>query len=430
MEWSDTWKAHGFLAFFNHHKERTPETAMRLPAECYQIMKELEQRLPGLDRYQLRGLAMWVSGAILSGSACQNAVATALLGRTGNFNSVRQYLREWLYDAQDRCWPSRKQLEVDECFAALMKWVLSEWQSDHLALALDPTLKGDKVASIVVSVVYRSSAIPVAWRIMPANRKGGWMRPAAQLLETLAEAVPEDMKVVVMCDRGLRSPILWEQIRQLGWHPLVRQVKTTTFCPDGGVRNKASELVQAPGQAWVGTGTAFSDRNIRRRVTMVVVWDHGQKERWVLMTDLPPDEVGVNWYALRFWIELGFKGIKSMGWQWDKTRRTDPTRVARHWLVLAVATLLSLAYGTRVEDAQELGKAPGDLRAPRAIPPGHRGAWCKRHREVSVLRQGTVWLRRLLPKGRLWKRVWLLPEAWPQPPPTLKVKYGLDTWNG
>lgn len=373
---------------------------------------------------------MWVSGTILARSGCQNIVATALSAYMGNFNSVRQYLREWLYDAQDRCWPSRKQLEVEECFAPLMRWVLSEWKSDRLALALDPTLKGDKVASIVVSVVYRSSAIPVAWHILPANRKGGWMRPAAQLLSAVAEAVPEDMLVVVMCDRGLRSPILWERIRELGWHPLIREAKTTTFCPDGGTRNRASELAQAPGQAWVGTGTAFSDRNKRRRVTMVVVWDHGQKERWVLMTDLPPDEVGVSWYALRFWIEVGFRGIKSMGWDWDKTRRTDPDRVARHWLVLAVATLLTLAYGTRVEDAQELGKAPADLRAPRALPPWHRGAWGKRKRETSVLRHGMAWLRRLLARGRLWKRVWLNPEAWPQPPTTLKVKYGLDNWNG
>ena len=61
--------------------------------------------------------------------------------------------------------------------------------------------------------------------------------------------------------------------------------------------------------------------------------------------------MGPSWYALRFWIELGFKALKSLGWKWDKTRRTDPDRVSRHWLVLSVATLLSLAYGTRVEDA-------------------------------------------------------------------------------
>ena len=45
----------------------------------------------------------------------------------------------------------------------------------------------------------------------------------------------------------------------------------------------------------------------------------------------------------RFWIELGFKAIRSLGWKWDKTRRTDPTPVSRQWLGLSVVTLLALA---------------------------------------------------------------------------------------
>ena len=57
----------------------------------------------------------------------------------------------------------------------------------------------------------------------------------------------------------------------------------------------------------------------------------------IILTDLAPAKVGPSWYALRFWIELGFKAIKSLGWKWDKTRRTDPARVSRHWLVLSVA---------------------------------------------------------------------------------------------
>ena len=88
----------------------------------------------------------------------------------------------------------------------------------------------------------------------------------------------------------------------------------------------------------------------RHALHLLAVWYAEQQEPWVILTDLPPAEVGVSWYTLRFWIELGFKAVKSLGWKWDKTRRTDPARVSRHWLVLSVATLLTLAYGTRVEE--------------------------------------------------------------------------------
>ena len=119
--------------------------------------------------------------------------------------------------------------------------------------------------------------------------------------------------------------------------------------------------------------TPFSTPKAKRRCTLLAVWYVEQDESWIILTDLAPDKVGPSWYALRFWIELGFKAIKSLGWKWDKTRRTDPARISRHWLVLPVATLLALAYGTRVEDAHDRRIAPGSLRAPpKALAPNHR----------------------------------------------------------
>ena len=57
----------------------------------------------------------------------------------------------------------------------------------------------------------------------------------------------------------------------------------------------------------MGRGTAFSSSKSKRRCTLLVVWYAGQEEPWIILTDLAPDKVGPSWYALRFWIELGFK---------------------------------------------------------------------------------------------------------------------------
>ena len=185
----------------------------------YQMQQVIETHLPHLTQTQLTGLAWWLCGAILAGSACQNAVASALSIR-GNWNNLRQYLREWLYDGGDRARPCKTELEVSLCFAPLLKWVLAWWSSGRLspvsstgqALAVDPTLKGEDTTAIVISVVYRSCAIPVAWRILRANKRGSWMDPIVELLQALAPAVPREMTVVVLCDRGLASPKLWKQI--------------------------------------------------------------------------------------------------------------------------------------------------------------------------------------------------------------------------
>ena len=182
------------------------------------------------------------------------------------------------------------------------------------------------------------------------------------------------------------------------------------MCHPGRVRLPSQPRIQSP--------------QLLTLALMIVLWDRDHDEPLVVMSDLRPAEAGVCWYALRFWIELGFNALKSVGWQWQKTRGTDPTRVSRHWLVLSVATLLTLAYGTRVEDANDLGRVPSCLRAPpKVLSPS-----ASRPRRVTgVLYQGITWLSRLLLKGRLWRRVWLLPEAWPEPSPNLKIIYHSDT---
>ena len=148
---------------------------------------------------------------------------------------------------------------------------------------------------------------------------------------------------------------------------------------------------------------------------MVAVWDADQAEPWLVLTDLVPERVGVLWYGLRVWIELGFRALKSMGWHWERMRRTHPDRVARHWLVLAVATVLTLAAGTRVEDAELAGVAPANLRRPRAVPLDPT------RRPTSVFIRGLAWLRvRLVRRLRRW-RLWLRPQALPTPAPGLVI---------
>ena len=385
---------------------------MRFPSEWYQMHQSIAQYFPNLRPAQQRGLTLWAYGAILAQSATQSAVITALLA-LGRANTVRQYLREWLCDGADKAAPCKTEIDVSCCFAPLLRWVLSWWQGKQLALAIDATMHGDKVAALVVSVLYRGCAIPVAWRILPANKKSPWIEALMALLTSLAPAVGHDLEVVVMTDRGLWSPRLWNTIRGLGWHPLMRLKRNTVFQPLGGCRNQALHLVPGPGHAWMGPGTAFKAKGVQRSGTLIVMWDEDQKEPWVLLTDLPVHRDAVAWYGLRFWIELGFRALKGVGLHWDRTRRTDPHRVARHWLTLSVATLWILAYGTRLEQAEAAGCEPSRLR--RSIPD------TRKPRLVSVFARGLEGMKQRLLRSGLWRCLWLTPEPWPTASATLKV---------
>lgn len=391
---------------------------MRYPPEWYQMNNTIAERFPSLRPAQQRGLALWVYGTILAQSACQNAVIAALLA-VGTWHGLRQHLREWLYDGKDKAVPCETQVDISGCFGPLLRWILSWWQGTEMALAVDATAQGDRLVTLGVSVLYRGWAIPLAWQILPANQKGPWMPHILRLLRLLRRDMPATMEVLVLADRGLWSGRLFKRVRDLGWHPLLRLQNTITFQPVGATWQVARDLVPGPGHAWIGAGQAFGGHHKRRKGTLVVVWATEEEEPWVLLTDLAPKEVGVWWYGLRVWIELGFRVLKRMGWRWGHTRRVDPTRVARHWLVLAVATLLVLAYGTRAEDADLRGLPTARLHQPPRSPAGLP----TRPRLVSLFQRGLTWIRNQLAKARLWRCLWLSPEPWPDPPFPLQVNY-------
>jgi hypothetical protein len=386
---------------------------VRVPAPCYPLEAELSEHLPHLRPAQRTGLALWVLGASIAGSACQSAVVAALEPLGCARHATRQRLREWTMPGSQRVAPCAPTLAVEECFVGLLRWVLAWWGGQTLPLAIDATSLGGRWVVLSISVLYRGCAIPVAWHVKPGPGRGPWIAPLQDLLAHLAPAVPPGMTVLVLTDRGLWSPRLWRAIRACGWHPLMRVRPDATFAPQGLPRRPARTLVPGVGHAWVGAGTAFKHRDVRRQGTLVVVWDAEHADPWIVLTDLAPEAVGVVWYGLRVWIELGFRALKSMGWHWERMRRTHADRVARHWLVLAVATLLTLATGTRVEDAAWAGVAPANLRRARPIPAAAD------QRPISVFSRGLAWLRvRLLRGYRRWC-LWLRPQALPTPSPAL-----------
>ncbi|WP_129677245.1 transposase [Candidatus Chloroploca sp. Khr17] len=388
---------------------------MRFPRELYQIEAHITQHLTDLRPAHALGLALWVYGTVLAKSACLTAILIEVVSFLPR-NTARQRVREWLKDGRQKARPCDAHVEITPCFPALLRWVVGWWQgSTTLPLAIDAVSHQDRVVALVISVLYRGCAIPVAWHIVPAQERGAWMPHILTLIDHLVPAIPEGWCTLVLADRGLWSPRLWEHVRKHRLHPLVRIADGVAVRPLGRKRTVTpARLVAKPGHGWVGEAEVFGE-DARQTATLIVIWGVGHKARWVLLTDLAPRQVQHSWYGMRMWIELGFRALKSMGWQWQKTRRTAPNRVARHWLVLAVATVWVLGCGTHEEDAERLHTTPDRLRVPPDLeaPTGPN--------EVSLFARGSSAARRQLGRGRLWQRLWLRPGSLPAPYPHIKM---------
>ena len=315
---------------------------MFYPVELLSWVDDVSSHLPQLTKQQAQVLA-WYSFAVTVVQSCgMSHVAyflACLLHQPDN--TVRQRLREALYDAADKRGTRRRDLDVVACFTPLLQWVMSYWQHEEnrLLLVLDATTLRQTFTVLSVSLLVGRCAIPIAWTVLRTTEPGAWKPHWQGLLRSLPLTDPA-LKVLVLADRGLYAKWLFETIVACGWHPLLRINAQGSCCihATGQRLPLASLAALCKGHWWHGGVTCFT-RQARLRCTLLVLWDTHQHDAWLLLTDLPPTHLSPTWYALRMGIEAGFKVLKTAGFHWERTRMTDPARAERLWLVLALACL-------------------------------------------------------------------------------------------
>lgn len=383
---------------------------MSRPPELYQWKAHIARHFPGLSQPVVMGLALWSLGMIVVRSCSLTAIADWWACQSGQpFHTVRERLRDTYREAEAKAGQRRRELDLGLCWAPWLGWVLEGWGGALLAVALDATSLGDRFVVLAVSVLYRGCAVPIAWKVVKAGEKHAWKPEWLALLKQFCGGVPTHWRVIVLADRGLYAKWLFEGIRELGWHPLLRVNVGGSFRPEGHCHWRPfSQLLPAAGSRWQGRGTAFAGRKTRLDCTLLGVWGEGHKDPWLVLTDLPPEAADACWYGLRAWIEQGFKRTKRGGWQWQYTRMDDPGRAERLWLAIAIATWWLLSVGGEAE--------AGIAEATFPPVPGSPRQQGRRWRLVGIFRHGWALIvsalfgHQPLPFGQG------RPEPWPSMP--------------
>lgn len=293
-------------------------------------------------------LAHYVYGVLMLQHCGQIRIATFLGELWGeSFHNIRQRLRELTYESQAKRGEKRRELRVSECFAPLLRWVLSYLPASdkQVVLALDATYLGERFVILAVSVVVSQTAIPVAWHIQYGNAKGEWAPIWERLLQTLQPALPPDWTVYVLTDSGLRSKVLFEHLKHYGWVPMMRvDVAQGLFQKRG-----QQQWVRLDSLVWRGMspcciqGLCFKGDPIA--CTIVCQWEAHYQQPCLVLTSLAPRALPPYVYAIRYWIECGFKDFKRGLFHWEHTKMRCPQRAERLWLVLSIALLLLTAWG-------------------------------------------------------------------------------------
>src|SRR6266853_3046234 len=245
-------------------------------------------------------------------------------------------------------------IDVDELSK---RWVAHAVESrPNIVVAMDWTdFDADNQATIMLSLVSRHGrSTPLVWlTVDKATLKNHRNADEYRVLVQLAEALPADVKVLIVAARGFGDQKLYQVLtEELKFDYLIRF--------RGNIAVTSAEGETRPAADWVGVGgrprtlrTAFVTADGYRVGTVVCVHAKDMKEPWCLAASTATDTAKqlMTTYGKRWGIESGFRDTKDLrfGMGMASIRVSTPERRDRLWLLNAFAVVLLTLLGAAGE---------------------------------------------------------------------------------
>jgi len=315
---------------------------MNMPL-LYQWNAMIDKGFPGMGRWQKLTLGLLSYGILLAQSCTLSKVCQHLSGKAAN-SSLERRIQRWL---------ANEQVGMEPWLRLWVKQVLARWGKGALLILVDETKLSDHVAVMMVGVAYQGSAVPLLWRAYrvkdyPSEGQVGLLKG---LLDQLRSLIPADQAVLLLADRGLGTSPSWQaHLSESGWPYLLRVQRATRIRLAGQKPQPLWHLV-GYGQSWTGRGQVFKKAGWQWK-WVYLTWEMGYAEPMCLFSN--HSDLSTSLYRRRFYHEASFRDLKSDGFQWQRSHIWLPSHVERLLLALALATLWTLAEGTRVSNFHPL----------------------------------------------------------------------------
>lgn len=237
------------------------------------------------------------------------------------------------------------------------RWVpYAVGQRPSIVVAMDWTdFDADNQATIMLSLVSKHGrSTPLLWlTVDKATLKNHRNAYEYRVLEQLAEALPADVNVLIVADRGFGDQKLYRFLtEELKFDYLIRF--------RGNIAVTSAEGETRPAADWVGVGGR--PRTLRNASvtaesyqvgTVVCVHAKDMKEPWCLAASTTTDTAKqlMTTYGKRWGIESGFRDTKDLrfGMGMASIRVSTPERRDRLWLLNAFAVVLLTLLGAAGE---------------------------------------------------------------------------------
>ncbi len=318
----------------------------------------------------LSTLAALISGIVGSRQVQLPAIASKLPDATTRESRVKRFQR-WLTN------PSVTTARYALPFARALIQSLAHCP---VVLVIDGSTVGRGCLALVVSLVYRGRALPLAWLVVAQHKGHVDVATHLALLNVVQALVPSETRVIFLGDGEFDGPDLQAALTRLGWSYVCRTAKNIQILSEGEWVSLADVYV-ARGQC-IGLPDVWMTAQAYGPVLAIVWWGRAHREPLYLVTNFELVAEACWWYRKRFRIETFFSDQKSRGFHLQRSHLSDPARLTRLLMAACLAYLWIIYLGALA----------------------HRDAWlCRIHRtdrcDLSLFQLGLALLDHLLNDG-------------------------------
>jgi hypothetical protein len=206
----------------------------------------------------------------------------------------------------------------------------------EVRLIADGTKIGFSHQLLMVAIAFRRRSIPIAWTWVRKARGHSSASKQLALLAYVRRLIPAHAPVLLVGDSEFGAVEVIRQVEIWNWWYVLRQKSNHRVKLGEDDWQSFGDLIQGPGESrWLGYGLLTFQHAYP--VRLFAHWQKGEKEPWLLATNLPSRQMALRAYHRRMWIEEMFGDLKGNGFDLESTHLRHFLRLSR--LTLAVALL-------------------------------------------------------------------------------------------
>ena len=224
------------------------------------------------------------------------------------------------------------------------------WQT--LVLIMDGSSVGRGCTALMIHVVYKGRALPLAWRVRQAPKGHFPADLHIALVELISGLIPAGARVVLLGDGECDGTRLQQTLQQAGWSYACRTATSTVATWAGETfRLDALGACLKPGRL-IELKEVHCTREAYGPSMVLCCWAKGYQEPLYVVSNMATAEAACRLYEKRFRIETFFADQKSRGFHIHKSHMSDVQRLSRLLIAACLAYIWVVYLGSVCEKEQ------------------------------------------------------------------------------